>query len=810
MSDNGDGNDQLDDAIFDDRLEHYKGLAAGFSKSFIANTNRQSILAHTVCQKVEDGRVSHEDLSDNFPKRKRNHKRRVSEAKKARYPIEKEKKRLQKQIEVLEETREGIKRGSTQSGETAEIKSKLDGLYREVSGLDRQLTEIKVPRSYPKHYKKDDKRDKGKIVTGDDWRYLQDWFGRQETRYLQYPTNPLYDHVLELCDYLKLDEAHRQLAVLLLCYQQVSEFKSFIDTFSMKKQKGYNAIVGKMIGVDPVKVSAMMREDSPLVANGLIVLPEKDDGLPVISDGLIDVLSEQNITFDEIVKRLIGEPVSTDLDWDEDFSHLGVPGDELIKILQGAREVDEPGINMLLYGIQDAGKTEAVKAACKKAGLTLYAVGEKKGVKGEPTRADRISQALLAQSLLADQPNAAVLFDEMEDALPRSGITDDNDKNPTGSASKIYLNRMLEKNRTITFWTANDVDKFHPAVRRRMRFSVQFRIPPSNVREKMWKSISAKHDFTLAAEDCRRLGREFMAPPGMITTAVKNAKLTQGGIPSIEASLRASATVVFGSRKAIEVRDRLPDRYDLKLLNATVEDEDFDIDGLTDDLAHAEHRDISMLLYGPPGTGKSAYVRHLANALGMEVLFMRASDLLSPYHGETEQKIAAAFAMAEETKQFLIIDEADSMLHDRGKVEYSWQVPMINEMLTWLESHPLPVAFTTNMTDNLDPASKRRFVFKIKCDYMTPAQADYGFRLFFDQEPPRGLAGLDMLTPGDFATVMRQMKFRREPAQPQDIVAMLAHEIKLKNKSRKRPIGFMAEFPSERRIDVEHREPREP
>jgi hypothetical protein len=59
---------------------------------------------------------------------------------------------------------------------------------------------------------------------------------------------------------------------------------------------------------------------------------------------------------------------------------------------------------------------------------------------------------------------------------------------------------------------------------------------------------------------------------------------------------------------------------------------------------------VSFLLSGPPGAGKSAWVRHLAARTGLPVLHKRASDLLDPFVGGTEQNIAGAFAEARDTR----------------------------------------------------------------------------------------------------------------------------------------------------------------
>ena len=70
----------------------------------------------------------------------------------------------------------------------------------------------------------------------------------------------------------------------------------------------------------------------------------------------------------------------------------------------------------------------------------------------------------------------------------------------------------------------------------------------------------------------------------------------------------------------------------------------------------------------------------------------------------------------------LIFDEADSLLADRRGAECSWEVSQVNEMLTWMESHPLPFVCPTNFAENLDPATQRRFTFRIRFDFLSADQ----------------------------------------------------------------------------------------
>jgi SpoVK/Ycf46/Vps4 family AAA+-type ATPase len=196
---------------------------------------------------------------------------------------------------------------------------------------------------------------------------------------------------------------------------------------------------------------------------------------------------------------------------------------------------------------------------------------------------------------------------------------------------------------------------------------------------------------------------------------------------------------------------------------------------------------FSLCLYGVPGSGKSAYARYLAEHLKMKILHKRASDLLSKWVGESEQNIAAAFAEAKKKKMLLVIDEADSFLQDRRNAHRSWEVTQVNEMLTQMESHSLPFVCTTNLMDDLDQASLRRFTFKIKYDYLTRKQTESAFKHFFGAEPAVSLGDLRCLSPGDFAVVAKKAKIIGVDDQ-KELVAMLRQEQEVKD--IRKSVGF--------------------
>ncbi|MFW6324955.1 MAG: AAA family ATPase, partial [Desulfovibrionales bacterium] len=148
----------------------------------------------------------------------------------------------------------------------------------------------------------------------------------------------------------------------------------------------------------------------------------------------------------------------------------------------------------------------------------------------------------------------------------------------------------------------------------------------------------------------------------------------------------------------------------------------------------------------------------------------------------------SAFKKAEREKSLLIFDEADSLLQDRSNATQSWEVTQVNEMLTWMESHPFPFVCTTNLYESLDPASMRRFTFKIFFDYLTDEHLPTAFTKFFNMPAPRAISWLEQLTPADFALVRKRAEYLGCSSDGERLLEMLQAESE--TKTGKRKIGF--------------------
>ena len=83
----------------------------------------------------------------------------------------------------------------------------------------------------------------------------------------------------------------------------------------------------------------------------------------------------------------------------------------------------------------------------------------------------------------------------------------------------------------------------------------------------------------------------------------------------------------------------------------------------------------------------------------------------------------------------------------------------------------------------------RRFVFKVRLDYLAPGQVEAAFRAYFAHPPPDAITDLAALTPGDFAVVRRKAEILGKLGNPQALGAMLRTECDAKP-DRPRPIGF--------------------
>jgi len=520
-------------------------------------------------------------------------------------------------------------------------------------------------------------------------------------------------------------------------------------------------------------VSGLLQFDKPPLS-GLGLFP---------SDRLLVALDPPSRSLSDILDKLFARVGVASVAW-EDFAHLGAGRDFALRLLRGALDRGEKGVNILLHGVPGTGKTEFCKTLAQRLGAGLHAVGEADDDGDEPSRFERLQQLRLGQRLLSDQGNSLILFDEMEDLFPgiENGIFG---LSLRRAGSKVHTNRLLENNPVPTLWTTNDISDCDPAFLRRISFTLELRTPPVSVRSRIWEKLAAHHQVPLSKELCLELAHCMEDAPALADSALRAARITRGGADDVKLAASAISRAVRGGHTTLAAPSNV--RFEPELANA-----DHDLTLITERfVACGPANTGGLCLSGPPGTGKSAFARYLAERMNMPVLERRASDLLDRYVGGSERNIANAFAEARDTSAFLVFDEADSLLGARDGATHRWEISQVNEMLTWMESHPLPFACTTNLVEQLDPATARRFSLKIGFLPLSIGQRAACFRRFFHSEPaPIGLLALDQLTPGDFAVVAKRSKLLGI-SEPEAILIELRRE-QIAKPNIRNPIGFRA------------------
>ncbi|MFK5926559.1 MAG: ATP-binding protein [Desulfuromusa sp.] len=596
------------------------------------------------------------------------------------------------------------------------------------------------------------------------------------------PTSPLEQSIVMLADEMKFDESDKIIFSLAARYRTHEGLESLFDDLGKSGGTPLQTI-SLLTGLNKKIVTERLSINSQLVSSGLIQLKTyKGNDLTDrfdLPDSIANALLKTCDNPDDIRTHILGKSVQAELDW-EDFSHLEEIRTPLSGFLKKSLQQGLSGINILLWGSPGTGKTEFCKTLAQQIGCNLYAVGETDDEGDEPTRRERLDAMRLAQSLLQYQNNNLLLFDEMDDLFEQSGFAA-LFGGKLQFSSKVFTNRLFEKNPVPTLWIINDVASLDETIVRRMSLVLEIKSPPKSARQEVWNRIIAKHKLDLPDHAISEL-MNLEASPAILDNAVRFARINGQGTDDILFATRGIIKAIKGSIKPI--KNTTSTTYCPDLVNA-----DMNLNDLGDQLKKSKQRQFSLCLYGPPGTGKTEYVRQLADQLEMEVLVKRASDLLGSYVGQTERQIAAAFQEAQEKECFLIFDEADSLLGDRSYAHQSWEISQVNEMLTWMESHPLPFACTTNLMDRLDQASLRRFTFKVGFKSLTQEQNCSAFINFFGFKAPTTIKQLSNLTPGDFTVVRKKAEIIGTLDQPEKLIKMLALESSVKRDDANQ-IGF--------------------
>ena len=601
----------------------------------------------------------------------------------------------------------------------------------------------------------------------------------------------LIKNIKQMSSLMNLNEVEEQIlefCTLINQYEILDETASLLghelNTTQAKK------ILSVILDISIKEIDNAFKSDAKLAKSSIVTIDKCNtyclsSKITIINDSFADDMLNLDEDISVMIKEAVRACETSSLNLD-DYKYLSKDLEIMVPYLKNTINNKCSGVNILLYGLPGTGKTELAKVITQTLNAKLfeisYADEDDEAIDGN----ERLKSFKIAQALLANQ-NIVLMYDEAED------IFDSNDSlfAPKRQDNKAWLNRILETNTIPTIWITNNIYSIDNAMVRRFDFSIEVPIPNKSKRAEIIKNYS---NNLLDEQSIKMLAENENIAPALIT---RTAKV----VSSIDTddTQKAFTQILNNTLKAqgykeidIKLKPLLPNVYDPKFINTTT-----DLELLTKGIK--EHQNARLCLYGAAGTGKSAFGRYIAETLEKPLLLKKGSDLISMWVGGTEKNIADAFLEAKEEKAVLVFDEVDSFLADRTQAKQSWEVTQVNEMLVQMENFEGIFIATTNLMDNLDKASLRRFDLKLEFDFL---KAEQSWNMFLSYckdlklaKPSisfkRAVESLRYLTPGDFAAVTRQNRFR-PITDVKDFIQRLEDEIAVKSVPSGNTMGFLA------------------
>lgn len=381
------------------------------------------------------------------------------------------------------------------------------------------------------------------------------------------------------------------------------------------------------------------------------------------------------------------------------------------------------GTTILMSGQPGTGKTLMVHAVAKALGMKLLQVNVPALFqKGSPD--DNFRLVMREGSL---QEDTIVFFDEADEFFEDRRF---NSMMPT-------ILREFEKFSGVCILATNMKQVLDEALDRRILLKLDFDLPDSTARKAIWEKHLPK---TLPLADdinTEELAMKFAFSGGYIKNAVvlacqrlalgkKGRKITQQDLINAAQTQRTSQL------------ERLTERVvpNTKLENVILDDEQKEAvediifefrnkSKIFNDFGFKEivpyGKATIAIFYGPSGSGKTMAAEAICHELGLNLLNVSPSHLVSKFVGESSKNIAELFKKARSEEAALMFDECESLFASRSDGSHNPGVERDNNqqtatLLRAIERFDGLVILTSNHVDgnNMDKAFARRIRHHVK------------------------------------------------------------------------------------------------
>jgi SpoVK/Ycf46/Vps4 family AAA+-type ATPase len=559
-------------------------------------------------------------------------------------------------------------------------------------------------------------------------------------------------------------------------------------------------VVASAIGQPISAVRGALATDARLMRSGLLANLasyrhcDLEDALGV-NETLGEALLDREMSREDLCRQF-SRPAPAPLMSVDDYPQIESEVSFLLDLLKGASNKQAKGVNILLYGLPGTGKTQLARTLVNAAGLYAAETIDQNDEQDAMSASQRLSSYAIGQRLLSASNNTAIIFDEVEEILDSEEamqLSLMGTQSKRASNMKSWKNRLLEENQIPTIWIANQVRRVDDALLRRFTYSLKLSIPPRSRRAQM--IANAFGPYQLSQKVLDNMADQPNLTPADIERTLKAINLA--GTPEDEAEDRI-ALALCGRHDGVQLKRRKANSFATLPYNP----EWIHTKPTLDEAAAllSQRKEGRLLFSGPPGTGKTAFAEHLATSLDAPLLLKRASDLISPYIGETERLIMEAFKEAQKESAVLFIDEADTFLQDRRNAQRSWELSQVNELLTQIDHHDGYLILATNFADRLDAALSRRIDLKVEFQRLTNSS---GRRAIYAAGESMGISVVAIkkslsdsripvseLALGDIVAAMRQAQLRSVTPDASLLIQALHSELEARGDHNNHPMGF--------------------
>ena len=258
------------------------------------------------------------------------------------------------------------------------------------------------------------------------------------------------------------------------------------------------------------------------------------------------------------------------------------------------------------------------------------------------------------------------------------------------------------------------------------------------------ETISAATVFDLPVADLEAAAAETVHGPSSLWDACRGrARRSFDGLARLVEPHRGWDDLVLPPSQLAQLRGLV----DSVRHRATVNDAWGFADG------HGRGLGTAALFAGASGTGKTLAAEVVAAELGLDLLIIDLSQVVSKWVGETEKHLARLFDTAEDSGAVLLFDEADVLFGKRTEVRDShdrYANLEVGYLLQRVESFRGLAVLTTNARQTIDPAFLRRLRVVVSFPYPDAAARTELWRRAFPPRTPQrdvdpcALASIDL------------------------------------------------------------------